>query len=255
MCAPRHPALPPVEFLRQALVVDDEGALRWRDRPEDNHRHTGRLAGSMQRGRRIVSIRDESGVLRTALADRVLYALTHGHWPTGVVEIVGGQPVDRPRHARSPGRGGLKAERSRDTAVLVALADRPLTVSGVASAVGSEPTNVRRRLSKLAAWGLVARPEHCPCQRNGEPVPPGMWRAWTLTGAGADRAREATAEPVAPEPWLRVEAISAAAARDVVERHNGDLSSWQRAKNAALGGRTRRAVLHLQRSGLLERVA
>jgi hypothetical protein len=58
MGAHRRPALPSPAALATALEVDSGGRLVWRERPRDNGRHVGRFAGSMQRGHRIVSIRD-----------------------------------------------------------------------------------------------------------------------------------------------------------------------------------------------------
>jgi hypothetical protein len=107
------------------------------------------------------------GRMRTMAADRVRYALAHGEWPRGRVEVEDGAPVDKPRRARSPGRrGGLRAEKARDQAALDALECGALRLARVAEAVGGERCNVLRRLVKLAAQGLVEPPPRC-CPDRG----------------------------------------------------------------------------------------
>ncbi len=200
MGRPRKPNPPPPDALAAALMVDSEGRLAWRDRPRDNKRHAGRLAGSVQRGRRIVSMRDADGVMRTIAADRVAFVLAQGHYPQGRVAFVDGDSsnlnpanlIETPGRARSPGRrGGKRAERALDMAALLALDDGPLTVSELAGQTGAEATNTRRRLCKLLAQGLVIRPQCAPS------------RGWLLTAAGRKAAKDAEADLCGPAPPLR----------------------------------------------------
>ena len=133
--------------------------------------------------------------MRTMGADRVRYALAHGEWPKGRVEIEDGEPVDKPRRARSIGKpGGKKAEQARDQATLDALEGGALCLAHVAEAVGGSRSNVRRRLVKLAREGLVEPPPKC--------CPPG--RGWMLTKAGMELT---LVDPPAPRPsapsWVR----------------------------------------------------
>ena len=192
----RAVSLPSPAALAAALMVDDAGRLVWKDRPKDNRRHAGRLAGSLRPdGRRIVSMRF-GGRMRSMAADRVCYALTHQRWPKGRVEVEDGALVDKPRRARSPGRrGGLKAERARDQAALDALEGGAQRLVQVAEAVGGERCNVRRRLLKLAEQGLVEAPPRC-CPDRG----------YMLTKAGRDATL--VDAPASPAPtnghrWLK----------------------------------------------------
>ena len=112
MGRPRKPNPPPPDALAAALMVDSEGRLAWKDRPRDNKRHAGRLAGSVQRGRRIVSMRDADGVMRTIAADRVAFVLAQGHYPQGRVAFVDGDSSNLQRR-HMPGMssgcsGGMK---------------------------------------------------------------------------------------------------------------------------------------------------
>lgn len=188
------------------MIVD--GALWWKDRRRGAVWMSARPAGSLRPdGKRIISLRPD-GQVRTAGADRVMFALTHGVWPKGRVVVDGDRLLDLPRRARSPGRkGGLPAERARDTRTLEAVAAGAATISTLASAVGGAPTNVRRRLTKLAAQGLLVPPICVP----------GRAHFWLLSAAGAEAVEEAELLTPAPIPpminghrWFRPEAISVA---------------------------------------------
>lgn len=193
----REPCPPTPDALAQALTIDDAGRLIWRTRPRDNNRHAGKPAGGGRRGRLIVSLRDSDGVLRTIAADRAAFALAFGRYPRGRVAFADGDSqnlkpgnlIEAPRRARSPGRrGGKRGEHARDMAALLALDDRPLTVSALAETTKAEPSNARRRLCKLMAKGLVAAPPTCS-------------RGWALTAAGRKAARDA--DLAGPSPPLR----------------------------------------------------
>lgn len=189
-----NPAWPSPKFIASTLLVDQHGDLRWKARPKDNGRHTGRLAGSLRPdGRRFVSIRF-AGRMRTYLSDRVIFVLKNKRWPTGVVEFDSERLVDRPKHSRSPGRrGGLKAEKARDQAALEALESGAMRLVQVAEAVGGGRSNVRRRLVKLASLGLVEAPPRC-CPDRG----------WLLTRAGKEAVLIDTPAPPAPAvAWVR----------------------------------------------------
>ena len=187
------------------MIVD--GSLWWKDRRRGAVWMSARPAGSLRPdGKRIISLRPD-GRVRTAGADRVMFAITHGRWPKGRVVVDGDRLLDLPRRARSPGRkGGVVAERARDAKALEAVARGATTITTLAAAVSGAPTNVRRRLCKLAEQGLLTPPVCCP----------GRAHFWTLTAAGVEAVEEADLVQPAPPPpminghrWWRPEAISA----------------------------------------------
>jgi HNH endonuclease len=156
--------------------------------------------------------------MRILLAARAAFALAFGHYPTGRVDFVDGDAdnlapdnlLDLPRRARSPGRrGGLKAERARDQAALDALDGGATTISKLASAMGSERSDARKRLLKLEARGLVEPPPRCCADRG-----------WMLTHAGREQALTdlPPPPPLNGHRWLKPEAILAHLARDVAHR-------------------------------------
>lgn len=126
--------------------------------------------------------------------ERVKFALIHQRWPTGRVEVEDGSPVDKPRRARSIGKpGGKRAEQARDQMALDALEGQRLTISDVAALTGSERTNCRKRLLRLAAQGLVEPPPRC-CPDRG----------WALTMLGREKALiDAPAPPTPAVRWVK----------------------------------------------------
>jgi len=193
MAKHRAVSLPSPARLATVLELRD-GVLWWRSRTRGTVAMKACPAGSLRPdGRRIVSMRWR-GAMRTMGADRVKFALIHQRWPTGRVEIEDGEPVDKPRRAKSPGRrGGLKAERARDQATLDALDGGALCLARVAEAVGGSRSNVRRRLVRLAAQGLVEPPPRC-CPDRG----------WMLTKAGMELTLVDPPAPPAPvASWVR----------------------------------------------------
>ena len=88
----------PIAFLRQALDPDDEaGTLTWRTRPREhfaterawavwNAAWAGKVAGSPSEGYSHVQL-TFAGRRRTLNASRIIYALTHGHWPPPGYEV------------------------------------------------------------------------------------------------------------------------------------------------------------------------
>jgi DNA-binding Lrp family transcriptional regulator len=99
-----------------------------------------------------------------------------------------------------------------DLDILRAVARGPRTSITLAAAIASVGAGTAsRRLKMLKAAGLVS---------NGD--------RYSLTDAG----RAALGDEPAPkrEPWVKVAAISAASARDVRERRNDDLPSWERSR-------------------------
>jgi hypothetical protein len=191
-----RPCPPPPEFLRASLELKND-VLHWRA-DFRNWGRAGQPAGTRRPGGlTVVSIRWK-GRIRTLRSERAIYALKHGVWPQGRVDENG---EDKPRRARSPGRrGGLAAERSRDMAMLDAIdacratKGGPAILAALAEATGSQRTNARRRLVRLAESGLVQAPPKCA---------PGRGYFLTEKGREATLADLVDLPPRAPRPWVK----------------------------------------------------
>ena len=103
-------ALLPVERLREAIRVDEAGVLWWLERPlshfprdKERRRWNARYAGTEALG-----VVTKDGHKRGCIdsmkwfwAARVVWALTHGGWPDGIIDHLDGQAGDnRPGNLR-----------------------------------------------------------------------------------------------------------------------------------------------------------
>jgi hypothetical protein len=108
----------------------------------------------------------------------------------------------------------------RDRQVLAALALTSMGVSKLARRVEvCPPTTIRRRVRLLVERGLVLADPR---------------KFFSITDAG--RAALGPDMPKRPAPWVKVEAVSAARARDVrtrLQHPNDDRSSWARAEQSS----------------------
>jgi len=114
-----------------------------------------------------------------------------------------------------------------DREILRVIARSPVKLTALARQVGSCNLTARRRVNRLTQHAMVEA-------RDGR---------YAITDAG----RQALG-PDAPlrRPWVRVEAISAASARDVLQRHDrppDDRSAQFRSKVASLGAQSSMAVM------------
>lgn len=85
-----------IEQLREALILDAEtGTLTWRKTGRKGH--AGKVAGRISaKGYRDVSIAG-----KRLYAHRVVFALTHGRWPEGLVDHIDGNRLNnRPANLR-----------------------------------------------------------------------------------------------------------------------------------------------------------
>lgn len=106
--AKRNSILPSIAHLHECFILSD-GALTWKQRPEShfpsariskviNRRNGGKPAGSIRKdGYLAVGVGQE----KTELAHRVIFAMTHGRWPDGILDHVDGNRLNnRPENLR-----------------------------------------------------------------------------------------------------------------------------------------------------------
>jgi hypothetical protein len=104
-----------------------------------------------------------------------------------------------------------------DCDVLATLARSPMRQLQLARVVGCCSLTAKRRLHALVERGLI-----CPSARTGYVV--------------TEEGRRALGDdaPTRREPWVKVEAVSAALSRDVRERSpNDDRTSWERSRHSS----------------------
>ncbi len=193
-------APPPVEYLGQCFVVDDNsGRLLWASRPPEhfgqrredaanwNARFPGKDAGWMTPSGLMVRFTFE-GRTRRMSALRVAWVLATGEYPGGAIEARDGDRanlrpenlIERPRDWTRVGGPSLKQREASAAALVAALAQHPdASIAQISRLVGSDKPCTCRRLAKLAEAGLTCGPMCVPS------------RHWHLTGKGADLAAQA----------------------------------------------------------------
>ena len=119
-----------------------------------------------------------------------------------------------------------------DKQVLTALCRSPMRHLQLARLIGCCSLTARRRVAALVERGLVSQ-----CAS-------GITVRYAVTDAGRQALGDA-----APRPWVRIEAISAALARDVRERQTvTEMTTAERAQHAALGRQRALVSARLNRS-------
>lgn len=198
----------PIEYVRDALQVSQDGQLIWKERPRDhfpcrpddasrfNNQRAGSPAGfAGADGRQMVRLQFEGKTRRVALL-RVAWALAIGGWPRGVVRARDGDDNNcrfdnliltkagpRPFDWGKGGEASSLERRAKTTTTLIrTLADHPgSTVPQLSRLVGSNAPCVCTRLGKLADAGFCVGPK---CDARAR---------WDLTERGRELA--ATGRP------------------------------------------------------------
>ena len=199
----------PVEYVRDALQVRQDGQLIWRERPREhfpcrpddasrfNNQRAGEPAGfAGPDGRLMVRVQFEGRTRRIA-ALRVAWALATGEWPRGVVKARDGNDNNcrfdnliltragpRPFDWGKGGEASSLERRAKATTTLIrTLADHPgATVPQLSKLMGSSAPCVCARLGKLSDMGLTCGPK---CDARAR---------WDLTDQGRQLA-------AAADPW------------------------------------------------------
>jgi DNA-binding Lrp family transcriptional regulator len=197
----------PVEYVRDALQVRQDGQLIWRDRPREhfpcrpddaarfNNQRAGEPAGfAGPDGKLMVRVQFEARTRRIA-ASRIAWMLATGAPPKGTVRARNGDDRDlrpenlilTPRGPKPFGDGGrassLHQRAGANTKLLQAMAANPdAPIAQLSALTGSSEPCVCTRLQRLSEQGLC----------HGPMCVPG--RAWALSQAG--RALAAAALPV-----------------------------------------------------------
>jgi hypothetical protein len=106
-----------------------------------------------------------NGKIRRLSAARVAYAITKGHWPSGLLAK---------RSHRPNGKASSLARRAEaDMTLIKAMSEAPdASIAKLSALTGSPESCVSARLGRFAAAGLAASPQCVP------------GRSWCLTGAG-----------------------------------------------------------------------
>lgn len=102
-----------------------------------------------------------------------------------------------------------------DTDILTMIASGPLRQLQLARRLGVASLTVKRRVTRLVSAGMVSTDTA---------------RRFCITKTGVAALGGDTPSPKV-EPWLKVSAVSAASARDVVERNNDDRSVWAKSRH------------------------
>jgi Mn-dependent DtxR family transcriptional regulator len=199
----------PVEYVRDALQVRQDGVLIWRKRPAGhfpcrpddasrfNNQRAGEPAGFAGPDGRLMVRFQYQGATRRIAASRVAWALAAGEWPRGQIKPKNGVEGDlrpenliiiqRGANPAAVGKSSLQRRRAVDGKLIEALAvcsarDGPATVAEIGRLAGLSESAASTRLGRLATQGIAASPMCCPN------------RSWVLTERG--RALAATTEPV-----------------------------------------------------------
>ena len=121
-----------------------------------------------------------------------------------------------------------------DESILAALVRASAGLVSISRQVGVCQLTVKRRAERLIKRGLVYRD---------------LRGFYVATEAG--RSTQGEAPPPKPEPWLKVSAISAASAKDVLERSTDDRTTVQKAHHASHGRAAVAETMRLRRRRML----
>jgi hypothetical protein len=106
-----------------------------------------------------------NGKIRRLSAARVAYAITKGHWPTGLLA--------KPSHRPNGKASSLARRVEADMTLIKAMSEAPdASIAKLSALTGSPESCVSARLGRIAERGLAASPMCVP------------GRSWCLTGAG-----------------------------------------------------------------------
>jgi DNA-binding Lrp family transcriptional regulator len=211
----------PVEYVRDALQVRQDGQLIWRERPAGhfphrvddaarfNNQRAGGPAGFAGPDGRLMVRLQYQGATRRIAATRVAWALATGEWTRGLVRARNGVDDDlRPenlivvKRGANPfavGKSSLRRRAEVDSTLLKTLAEHPgSTLPQLSHLVGATTSCCCTRLGRLEKRGLTCSPK---CQAR---------LRWDLTERG--RALATTERPLIDDLDRRVLAALAVTA-------------------------------------------